>query len=174
MRNLRQSIIAIVFGAMILAAQALAQPQDVDGWQQAKWGMTKEEILKAFEGKAKVMNKASTDPKNNLYCDIGIDNMNIAGKTCKVEFCMNNDTNRLTRIYITVIDEDENTFKEFEMRLTNKYGSPAHKETTKNSLGAILDWTWFFPSTTIHLYDLHILEPAVSLSYIQNVGYDKF
>jgi len=44
-------------GFALLAALRRLQRRNVDGWRNAKWGMTETEILAAFPGEAKLLAK---------------------------------------------------------------------------------------------------------------------
>ncbi len=162
-------IILILFVFFIHEQHCLAQLKDVEGWSKARWGMTEEEILKAFTGEAKQLEKREN--YKNAYATVGIDDIEIGGAKYKVRFLMDNYKNTLRQVLIKTKDENpagaEVWFKSLEQMLVEKYGQPSYKDEKREpdrriSRTVVLEGSvklttaWNFPTTIIELSYLEI------------------
>lgn len=157
-------------------ASATSKPSDVLGWQDARWGMTEEDIVRTF-GSA-VQRLPQKELFRNAYVDQIIPNFTVNGEVYTVRFQMDPRTKRLIQIMIR-LDQMESSssradaFFGLEELLKQKYGAPAYKkEETQHVIS--LERRWIFPTTTILLHYSFIRSISAStltISYVpSNTG----
>jgi hypothetical protein len=126
-----------------LAAVAAIAADDPGGWSKARWGMTDDEIVKAFDGQ--VTRFSAVDPYQ--HARVGIESLDIAGAKFKVYMSPGPD-GKLDHVLFTPIsasDQTDQTFQSVENLLVQKYGRPWKSDEDQTEL------QWSFPTTTIHL-----------------------
>lgn len=144
----------IVGFILICALPTFGQQKDVQGWREAKWGMTENEILEAFKGEAVRLDKIEEWGQLNLYASIGINNYDIDGNKYGVNFAMDKTTKKLKMVQISLLDHTSGLvrthFRDLEKLLTEKYGAPSFKNASDKILNEIVV-SWNFPSTIIEI-----------------------
>lgn len=173
-----QIIVGFIAFGLICALPTFGQQKDVQGWREAKWGMTENEILEAFKGEAVRLDKIEEWGQLNLYAFIGINNYDIDGNKYGVYFAMDKTAKTLKRIQIYLLDTTSglvrNRFRDLEKLLTEKYGAPSFKDASDKILNKIVV-SWNFPSTIIELnYDnITARNEYLHLDYSVPRGKDK-
>ncbi len=150
---LEKKILLAAIGLVTLSVSLAGAepPKDVEGWRQARWGMTESQILEAFKGEAIRLDKVDKSPGDNLYASVGIINFNISGKLFYVRFLMDDYNKVLKRIYITYKKASIIDFNNLKTMLIDKYGQPQSVDKDKDSYGNIYGATWIFATTIIEL-----------------------
>ena len=142
-RSLRTTLI----GFSLLCLLSCRAKIDLEGWRQAKWGMTEEEILDAFKGEAVRLNPS--ERYHQAVATVGIEFLQISGFSFKAHFLLDEKTKRLFQVTIQPLHQEEVNRIPFVLRdavkdgLTKKYGGASVKD------GHTLKW--IFPSTIIEL-----------------------
>lgn len=128
---------------MMALAVASSAADDPGGWSKARWGMTDEEILKAFDGQ--VVRFAAVDPHQRAR--VGIEALDVAGIKVKVYMAPGSDE-KLEHILFApaLADQTDDTFQAFENLLVQKYGKPWKSDDSSNT-----ELQWTFPTTVITL-----------------------
>lgn len=142
-RLLRTALI----GLLLLCLIACRSTTDLQGWRQAKWGMTEEEILDAFRGEATRLNPP--ERYHRAVATVGVEYMQIGGFSFKADFLLDEKTKRLFQVTIRPLHQEEENRIPFVLRdavrdgLTRKYGNA--------TVTAGHSFKWVFPSTIIEL-----------------------
>lgn len=161
MRKTALLLVALLTAALVCGL-AHANPKDVNGWRQAKWGMTEKEIMDAFKGEVKQLPGKKTygrKGKIDYYSTLCIEDLSIGTEKYKAVFMMGNESNRLERILITpVVDKAKKNrlyYLAIKQLLIEKYGIPTTQEEKPESGRrpglATYSSDWIFPSTMIKL-----------------------
>lgn len=174
-------LIAVTF----LPLQVSAQPEDVKGWNKARWGMTEREIEYAFKGKVERMREPIVDKKEGIYVTQEIRDLSFANADFTVSFVMDDKTNQLREVVLTPRGSHFKVlFEILEKNLVTKYGPVTYKNKDgidmenlgKNGYGqGQITRRWNFPSTLITLeYWVYSMgsgkvDDGVTLIYKQNV-----
>ncbi len=166
-------IVCFLFFGLICALPTFGQLKDVQGWREAKWGMTEDEILKAFKGEAVHLDKAQDWDQLNLYASIGINNYDINGDKYNVYFAMDKTAKTLKMIQIYAADKQyglfQMRFKNLEPIFTEKYGAPSFKDNSDRIVNKSVV-AWYFPSTKI---ELQYMDYSLMITYSVPRGKDK-
>lgn len=156
-----------------LTLQAIAQPKDVEGWNKAKWGMTEDEILKAFEGQIEKLPQPKVEPSN--YSNLVLRGVEIGGNKFFAQFWFGKSSNQLEGIELVPEDKSKNSsylYSSLERMLIQKYGQPSFVDNQKQSGIITKSRIWNFPTSTIDLaYDeVPILgdPPSIEIVYRPN------
>jgi hypothetical protein len=124
------------------------------GWQDARWGMTEDDLVRTFGSSLQRL------PKRELfqgaYVDQVIPNFILNGEVFTVRFQMDPRTKRLIQILIRLDQMDSSSsrsdaFFSVEELLQQKYGAPTYKKDETEHLIS-LDRRWVYPTTTIELH----------------------
>lgn len=176
--------ISLLILLFLMCNYVLAQSNDVEGWSKARWGMTEDDLLKAFEGQAIRLEQKNY---NDSYSTIEIRDIEIGSDHYQVRFLMDNNKKTLSKVLITPLDTDlaaaEIRFKGLEKLLIEKYGQPSFRDDKKEpdtrisgSLvhkGSVkLTTAWNFSSTIIELSYLELRSinmRSLVISYSQRV-----
>jgi len=140
-------------------ASAAQKPQDVNGWEKLKWGMTGDEIKAAF-GKDIKVHKPREDAGEGVYSELELTGLTIGGEPFRASLWMGIGTKKLSKIVFVPKVEPEGfawaeTFIKVEEDLISKYGDPSTEETS-NDPGTSAERKWVFPSTVIELSYMRI------------------
>lgn len=163
--------LTVLVAVICLAAhtQAIAQPNDVEGWGKTKWGMTDKEIQSALGDQVKPYTEKGKFERAHI--DLWIPNLEIGTDQYEVLFVMDNATDKLIQVGITPNPNSDPCvlFKPLEEMLVQKYGSPTHQN---NQVGDFTTYKriWNFPSTSIQLIyaDCQGSSPLLQLTYRSN------
>jgi len=186
---------------VLLLLQTLAQPKDVQGWNKARWGMTDEDIMKAFNEKVerlpdskkgrplslsasdkKMLEKLARELKEKFepyHTNLCIRAADIYGKKFEVHFNMNDKTNKLENVNIRPKEKPSKAlFKFLEQKLIEEYGFLTRGVTISDTKPPIQmqirNRFWIFPTTTIELNYAVIKEsPSLDIYYYPTKEKDK-
>lgn len=146
-----KAFIGMVIICMIGTITVQGQQKDVKGWREAKWGMTEDEIIKAFKGEAIHLEKIEDWP--DFYAPVGINDFMIEGEPYKVRFLMSKSKKVLQQVSIFAEGGFFNLrYKKLEQLLTEKYGAPSFKNVSDDKSTV----AWNFPFTIIELTYMNI------------------
>lgn len=157
------AILLLFFQSSILGRdKAPSKPKDVNGWTKASWGMTREEIMKAFPGTRASENVLLSAP------------FKIADHQFTAEFQFSKDSNLLDAVAITPVEGTrflDDLFQPLELMLTEKYGPPTTRpEPSIENKEVVISWA--FPSTIISLRRLKTGPPIpvdwLTILYVKN------
>jgi hypothetical protein len=118
-------------------------------WREARWGMTRDEVLAAFPNEAQRL-AAPTEfgaPQVGTS-DVAIPSYDLDGTKFRVLFGFQSET--LNRIQLSAAKAGDDTCSEVEKSLTAKHSAPAQRENTGTSLRG-QQMTWKLPDQTIVL-----------------------
>ena len=174
-----------VFAMTFLPLQISAQPEDVKGWNKARWGMTEREIEYAFKGKVERLREPIVDKQEGIYVTQEIRDLSFANADFTVSFVMDDKTNQLREVVLTPEGSHFKVlFEILENKLVTKYGPVTYKDKNdiavqklgKNGYGqGQTSRRWKFPSTLITLeYWVYSMgsgkvDDGVTLIYKENV-----
>lgn len=161
---MKKLLFMILSCSFLLTSNAVGQQGDVEGWTQARWGMTEDEVSKTFEHKvARIENPKSYD-HGTAYCPLVIYDVEIGKYKYSVNFVFDNETKTLVKVIIRPDNKkpSEVQFHSLEQQLTEKYGPPSYSKDDKHpdtriSRTVIVRSTysykraWNYPSTIIEL-----------------------
>jgi hypothetical protein len=144
---------------VVLGGLCNAQPKDVLGWQESRWGMSNEEIVRAFGPRIARLPKG--EDFLTWHADYVMRHVELEGEVFSVFFQMDNETKKLAQVLVR-LDEQESRvprdeiFAKIETMLIHEYGAPVDKTDHRRSSSidfAFLDLSrlWRFPTTTIEL-----------------------
>lgn len=148
----RTTIVLVVL--MFCVVSSYSQTEDVLGWQDARWGMSEDELLAKF--KSQVTKLPKKENFSNSYVDYVISDYEIESFKYTVYFHMDKDSSKLCQIVIrdnvtkSLVSRDR-LFPFLESLLTRKYGVPGYKKEEKKPSDVSLERQWIFPTTTISL-----------------------
>jgi hypothetical protein len=142
----------ILFLLVCFVHTALTQT-DLEGWRQSKWGMTADQVIKAFNGE--VVRLKKPDVFKDGHAPVGIESYALAGHKYKVSFVVN-EKGKLHKVSLDLQEEgNESIFESLEKLLTEKYGKPSYQNNRRNdgNLAQSLsrETMWSFSKTTITL-----------------------
>jgi hypothetical protein len=163
-----------------LGATAQTPPKDVNGWRDAKWGMTEEQLKEAFKSEVTLVPEPSVN--GDLHSFFAIPVYEIAGTKFKVVFSLDNDTKTLKAVTMRPTNASDAfypqaLFKRLEALLTEKYGSPTRRTRPEDKQDTpsmtSVDAVWEFASTKISLGYLEFSEPTMKQSNLFSLTYEK-
>lgn len=174
-----------VFAVTLLPFQISAQPEDIKGWNKARWGMTEREIANAFKGKVEQLREPIIDKQEGIYVKQEINDLTFANTKFTVSFVMDDKSNQLREVVLTPKGSHFRVlFGILEKKLVTKYGPVTYRDKEdidmqklgKNGYGPDqISRVWRFPSTLITLeywvYGMGSgkVEDGVTLIYKENV-----
>jgi hypothetical protein len=177
---MKKVLLIILLFVLYASNYAFGQPKDVEGWNKTRWGMTKNKVLKAFEGKATAIEKPKKyeglSKQRDAYALVVLDEIEIGGDKYTVDFVFDDSDKKLIMVIISIKGKrpSELQFSSLEQMLTEKYGSPSFAKDTrkpdKRLRGGVvlegsdlLERAWNFPSTIIELQylDLRATNPKI-------------
>ena len=116
---------------LVAAATAAAQPRDVAGWANTRWGMTAPQLRKLYP-------QAKTEKREGLL----LEDSDAAGVRCAV-FLKFGDDDKLASVILTPKEMTRQSTEGLIKGLSEKYGRPTSREEYVR--------TWTFTSTSISL-----------------------
>jgi hypothetical protein len=145
-----------VLGILAFATLAFAQPtaaEDVGGWQEAKWGMTPDEVQKVLSHPTSVADLAKVCPKE---CEEGaalqLDDYELSDQHFIVRLWFTKSDLRLQAVsmYAKQLDDTNGNaaFSKMKNFLETSYGTPKSVALKRGEF--VISWTQ--PSTTITFY----------------------
>jgi hypothetical protein len=155
-RNLCVIAIALVALARIAAAQV--PPKDVSGWGKIKWTMTPSQAKAVYgpdlhEPVGKPPSGCAVLVKGPEPRCLVIDSLPVGEVTLRAVLSTGeSDHLRQVALYLPSGTKENGAFGTLLNGLTQKYGSPAHRDSKVVGTEKRESATWIFPSTTIELY----------------------
>jgi hypothetical protein len=143
---------AVILAFLGLAFALPAHAEDVNGWQDTKWGMTPDQVQKALSYPTVEVDLAKLCSKD---CQEGaaleLDDYELNGQHFTVRFWFSKPNKRLQAVSMyakQLNDTDHQPYTNIKHSLENLYG-PAQMSSLK--LG-YFEFTWKLPSTKITLH----------------------
>ena len=167
----RMLILLVGLFLILCPSYAMSQPQDVEGWDKAKWGMKAGEIENNFSGQ--VHPPIERSKGIDWYVSWEILAINLGECAATVRFIMDSEKEELNKVILIVHDGNRDHYDFLLEQLINKYGRPTHpnkpmgvgKENQYNK--------WVFPSTIIMLSIVKAAKQDVRITYEVNEGSSK-
>ena len=126
--------------------------KDAHGWNKAKWGMTKEQLIKAIDGAVEIEKIHDTrEPGKNLYEIVKAPEVTIGIDKFSPALIMSEKDNKLHMVKLFHNDPTETQFGNLKGLLIQKYGSPALDDQVRNRDDYQNKVKWILPSTSIEL-----------------------
>ena len=140
-------LVILAFAALSVAA--LADSEDISGWNEAKWGMTPDQVQGALKYPALVADLAKVCGKK---CDEGaaleLENYDLNGEHFAVRLWFAATDMHLHLVSMYAKQPDDKAFANIKESLEHSYGSP-QSVTLKHGYFIV---SWVRPSTIITLY----------------------
>jgi hypothetical protein len=95
--------------------------ENVQGWRDARWGMTPDQVIAALPGEAV---RAGTDQFTDTNILVAIPSVQIERSKFKATFLFTPGTQRLKQIKLLSTPSNVDEFSMLEEKLTGKYGKP--------------------------------------------------
>jgi hypothetical protein len=143
-------VASLVF--MVLAFVLPAAAEDIDGWHEAKWGMTPEEVQKALSYptfEADLAKLCSKDCQEGAALEL--DDYELDDQHFTVRFWFSKPDKRLQAVSMyakQLNDTDHQPYTKIKQFLENLYGSPQ----SSSLMRGYFEFTWKLPSTKITLH----------------------
>lgn len=148
-------LLVALLAALLIApvpAGAEARPEDVPGWEAARWGMTGAELAEAFGDRLEPL--PGRWDYGGAHADRAVFDVEIGGVAFTAFFQMNDRTGRLQQVLLQRRGRAAmaRAYREVLDALEAEYGPPDARCETPRRGGAPLSiaLTWSFPTTTIH------------------------
>jgi hypothetical protein len=145
-----RAVVILTFLGLALALPAEAE--DVHGWQDAKWGMTPDEVQKAVSHptfEADLAKLCSKDCQEGAVLEL--DDYELDGQHFTVRFWFTKPDKRLQAVSLyakQLNDDDHQAYDKIKRFLENLYGSAQ----SSSLMRGYFEFTWKLPSTKITLY----------------------
>jgi hypothetical protein len=127
------------------AAAASADPADPSGeWRAARWGMTVDEVLKAFPGEARLM-QPRIDLADGAVVAVEIPGVDLAGQPMDARFVF--EKGRLAIVSLRSPQRGfvpEDTYAKLVSHLATRFGGPG-EPMTEGFVGEMRQTTWRLP-----------------------------
>ena len=154
-------------------SEAYTKPNDVQGWEKLKWGMSSGEVQGVL-GKDVKKREIRHDEKDGVYTELEMLNIKIGGSKFRASLWMDQDTKELSRIvFVPEVKTADyhwaKTFISLENSLVDRYGIPDVENTT-NDPGTSAERIWNFPSTEIEMSYLKIDDSELLLLVFSERG----
>lgn len=155
------------------------RPNDINGWNKAKWGMTENDIRRIY--KDDIKEKKTTFKGGDYECNLAIENLKILDdidETVEVAFCVDKNSKLLNRVYIHAYNEKTISpvfLEKLKSGLMGKYGKYDDSELSNDEFTQKDVYFWYFPSTKIALtvYDERTVYRGADNSCVFQIIYDK-
>ena len=164
LRSLAPFILVLCWSLSARGQEPREKLRDVNGWTKASWGMTREEIVKAFLG-----TRAFKDVVVSAPFKIGDDRFD-------AEFRFSADSHVLEAVVISPLETIalDDLFQRLELMLTEKYGPPTTRTYPSLPNKESVSTSWAFPSTVISLNRTRangpILSDSLTIAYVKNLN----
>lgn len=154
-------ILSVIFCLLLIfQSSAFAETtEDVDGWSNTKWGMTKAEVSDAFPGQV-----IPHEGKSGQGCYMKIDGANIVGSEFVIVFDFDCNTKKLKGVSLAPKNnitriQGANLYEKLYDELKVKYGSPTKRDNSQVSAKTV----WIFPSTKI---EMNLIAPGATTALL--------
>ena len=148
---MKTTALHLVFTCLLLPSFFLLQrPADVKGWSTTTWGMTEQQVIEMFKGKA-VKVKEPEERKEGFF--LKIKDWEIGRQNYEVSFRFEPRKRTLTAVTLVPFEKNHDTLvdiaQDLEQQLVRKYGQASHRKSKPRDENLTLDWN--FSSTIIEL-----------------------
>ncbi len=161
--TLRRSILGRALSLCVLSAEAWAAPDDVPGWEETRWGMTRAQLDAALGGQAEALSGRWL--YGGAYAELTVREVVVGGLTFAAFLQMDNNSDRLRQVLLERrrVGATPAAFEQLLDSLERTYGTPSVVCAQDKTGGQPLDYQliWRFPSTTIHVKFLDFSTTAV-------------
>jgi hypothetical protein len=130
---------------------------DIQGWSNARWGMTEDEILAAFPNAVRLTGAAAERCTKYGHAPVSIPDVDVAGIILSVHLVIDPKTG-LRMVLLSPANPGATTAQDFqtiEALLVQKYGRPWNRMTDDTAKSQ-----WSLPSTIIELESIGIRLPG--------------
>ena len=151
--KIKFTVLVVCF--IVLSGFLYAQPKDLPGYKNTRWGMTEQEIKDAMKEEAVPLKSKKSIGLGQSYSTIGLKNISIDSNDFIGYFVMNKETDRLTQVNLEIIaqniDDNYDSFNSMVKELSKEYGKPTALYTSiyPEAKRPIAKAVWMFPSTII-------------------------
>jgi len=157
--------VVIGFAAVVgLAVSASARPADVDGWEATRWGMGQDAALRILGDAARDLDPPLAFGGGPARLFVG--EATLGGVTLPAYLQMHPETGGLRQVLMELRPPrvTPRALADLGRYLTDRYGDPDDACDAPRAAGAprTVDWTWRFPTTTIHLVYLDFNTPSIA------------
>jgi hypothetical protein len=178
--------------AAIPRQPALAPPvgrTEIEGWSQARWGMTQKQVLSAFPGEATILRDDWTNRNFGArgIATVGVDSADMGGIPVRVLFFFDG-TGKLDGIRFVADtappfptpDASDDQFTRMENALAGVYGAPTLRAASTAAIiisptrkgSASFVSAWVFPNSVVQLTYIPP-PPMLGLPRVLNLSIDK-
>jgi hypothetical protein len=168
--DVKSIVLSCLLAALPFAVRGQTKPNDVDGWDKIKWGMTLAEARAAYH--------AGAEPqKNDTWTLLALNPVKISDVELGVQVGARHGTAKITEVTLWSVFGLPNAapsagpgdFDTLRTVLIQQYGRPASEEEKRGENSHLIKTVlWTFPSTSIFLK----LEQSASLPNLGNIYLD--
>lgn len=155
------------------AAQSGTAPDDVPGWDAARWGMTRAQLEEAFGDRVNVLSGRWL--YGGAYAELSVTEVLVGDLTFAAYLQMDRENDRLRQVLLERrrVGATPAIFERLIDGLEETYGEPSQICAQDQTGGQPLDYQliWRFPTTTIHVKFLDFSTTAV-FSRDPQAGFD--
>ncbi|MDB6121813.1 MAG: hypothetical protein JWQ71_806 [Pedosphaera sp.] len=119
------AILAVALCNAPSSGRAESEPQVIEGWRGAKWGMGVVDVLAAFKGEAEKLSEE--EGWKDGVCFVKIPKLELAEELFDANFVFDKEKRLLKQVVLLAsktVKYPEETFGPLEQKLTEKYGKP--------------------------------------------------
>jgi len=166
--------IFVVLTALLCSVNFVyAQPADVPGFMDTRWGMSEQEILDSMKDKV-VKLKGKKNFQFGGYATVGMKEIEIDSSKYTVHFLMNRQTDLLYAVNLDIIyrhiSDSKEYYESLKKALSKEYGPPSIEGERESKSTKILRAVWMFPSTIILYTEWSSKLNKVMLQFLVNDG----
>jgi hypothetical protein len=164
---------------LVLGGTGNSQPKDVAGWQDARWGMSDNDIVRTFGSKLKKLPKKQVFRGHHV--DYIIPQFEMSGHLFTVFFKMDDRADKLDEVMLRFNEMKSqiprnDVFDPLESLLAHDYGAPGEKldksfKTFGNYQLIDVSTVWKFATSSIELdysWDNHLHISLLAIKYFEN------
>lgn len=155
------------------AAQSGAVPDDVPGWDAARWGMTRSQLEEVFGDRANVLSGRWL--YGGAYAELSVTDILVGDLSFAAYLQMDGESDRLRQVLLERrrVGATPAAFEQLLDSLEEIYGEPSQVCAQDQTGGQPLDYQmiWRFPTTTIHVKFLDFSTTSV-FSRDPQAGFD--
>lgn len=158
--------LGIIAVTAIIMAPVRANSQQVtqlDGWQKAKWGMTKEDVKKVFP---KATDFVIT-MKGKQFQKWGLSDYEISGCHYNVDFGFSGDKLNAVDLQLTDLKDGGKCGPKMSSLLVDKYGKPTTSDNEKKRDMETTSEKWLIGNTTITCFTMFMPTISQGLHFIK-------
>lgn len=155
--------LGVLLGLSSVASPAGATPEDVRGWDEARWGMTRAQLEQVLGERATVLSGRWL--YGGAYAELIVADVALAGIDFTAFLQMDSESDRLRQVLLERrrVGATPEAFERLVGAMEARYGAPSQVCAQAKTGGQPLDYQmiWRFPTTTIHVKFLDFSTTAV-------------